>query len=207
MNILTLSEMTDMLTDIYDNRLRSLIGYSSKNFTRELVEYMFEHFAYITLHTDNSGFYECQVNYITDILSYNPGDSTSLGGTAASSSIQLTMSLENYIRSTVGIHFPDWKNYFKDDEYRKALGMLFTKEIEVNPHKYPEALSVKDFFSQLNYTTLYRNKVAHKQVIGKSGVYHRHIILEAYDVLLSYLLYTFYSMSLTKTYTFKHIKD
>ena len=207
MNELTVPEMTEMLTDIYDNRLRSLIGYSSKNFTRELVEYMFEHFAYITLHTDNSGFFECQEEHISDILSYNPGDTSSLSGTAGSSSFLLTMSLENYIRYTVGIHFPDWKNYFKDDEYRKALGLLFKKEIEVNPHKYPEALSVKEFFSQLNYTTLYRNKVAHKEVIGKSGVYHSHIILEAYDVLLSYLLYTFYSMSLTKTYTFKHIKD
>lgn len=207
MDKLDVSKMIDMLTDIYDNRLRSLIGYSSKEFTREIVEYMFGHFAYITFHTSNTGFYECQVNYISDILSYIPGNPSSLSSTAGSSSFQLTMSLENYIRTTVGIHFPDWKKYFKDDEYRKALGMLFQKEIELNSHKYPEALSVQDFFSQLNYTTLYRNKVAHKEVIGKSGVYHRHIILEAYDVLLSYLLYTFYSMSLTKTYTFKHIKD
>ena len=199
--------MTLRLTEIFDCRLQSLIGYSSSRFTREIIEFMFRHFKYIGMHTINYGYDNLPMQHLSDILSFTPGTSGHEGDAAGLSAIQFTMSLENFIRTTVNMLFPDWQNQYNDDEWRKVLGMEFRKKVQQQPSLYPASLTHDDFISQLNYTTLYRNRLAHKQVIGNTGMYKRYYILQSYDVILSYLLYTFYYMTLKEDYEFKYIND
>lgn len=199
--------MVDRLTEIYDYRLKALIGYTSTEFTREIAGYMFNHFGIINKHTAQGGYKEVMIESISEILSYTPGRGREASGSAGFSSYQLTMSLENYIRTNVELLYPQWRNDYKDDEYRNVLGDKFVQHVSENKELYPAKMRPSNFFTQLNYTTQYRNKLAHNQDFGGSGIYRRYYILQAYDVILCLLLYTFYYMALNSGYTLQHIND
>ena len=201
--------MIKRLTEIYNCRLKALIGYGSTSFTEEIVRFMFSHFEKLA-DSWNEVYKDVLKYYIWDIVSYVPGDGRQESGNACHSSVQLMMRLENYIRANVellGLNVSD-----KDDDYRKALGHAFTQKVKECPLRFPAKLLPKKFLSQLNYTTMYRNKFAHHENSGGSVVYPRYIIFLAYEVLLSYLLYTFYFMALApeKSYPvdpLEHIND
>ena len=99
--------------------------------------------------------------------------------------------------------------YWRGDETKAVLQRVYVfcfetkEELKAHPKKYPEQLKGDSFFSQLNHTTQFRNKLSHP-VVGYSGFYNRHIILQSYDILLTYLLYTFYYMALSN-YPFKNL--
>lgn len=207
MEPLTITDMTDMLTEIYDCRLKALIGYTNTAFTREIVVYMFKHFMYINKHTSHGGYKFIQIQHFSDILSFQPGAGSQSGDGAGYSALQLILKLENYILRNVELLYPNWRDTYDDDEYRRVLGDAFQKEVEKHPERYPEHLSSGKFFSQLSYTTKYRNKLAHNQEYGNSGMYRRYYILQAYDAILTYLLYTFYYMCLNEDYELKYIKE
>ncbi len=206
MEPLTITAMTDMLTEIYDCRLKALIGYTNTDFTREIVVYMFKHFMYINKHTTHGGYKSAQIQHFSDILSFQPGAGSQSGDGAGYSAVLLTLKLENYIRRNVELLYPNWRDTYEDDEYRRVLGDEFKKEVKNHPERYPYSLTSSSFFSQLNYTTMQRNKLAHNQEYGNSGMYRRYYILQAYDAILTYLLYTFYYMCLNKDYELKYIK-
>ena len=195
------------LTEIYDSRLKALIGYKSTAFTKEIVDYMFEHFDYLDRATENEGYGNLIPQSFMDILSFTPGKGTGMDGVAGLKSHQLPMYIENYIRTNVDLLYPDWQREYKSNEYRKVMGTKFEKEVTEHPERYPERLRPKDFLSPLNNTTDYRNQLAHNPVLGGSGMYYRYYILQAYDVILSFLIYTFYYMALNPRYELRNIKN
>lgn len=193
-------ELTESLTVIFDCRLKALIGYQSTEFTRELISYMFGHFDYLRKHTSNDGYRTLQNQYLSNILSYKPGSGPYLEVMASSSAKELALLLENYIRNTIAVLYPDWQTRHDPKDWRKVLGREFEKEMHENPERFPAGLRNVNFFSQLNYTAIYRNKQAHRERFGNTGLYPRYYILKAYDVILCYLIYTFYHLCLNKDY-------
>lgn len=199
-------DMIQILTEIYDNRLKALIGYEDTECTREIVGYMFSFFSTI------SKLSEIDALYILPILRYTPDDNVSWEYAAINGAKGLIPKLETYIKTCVDILYPDWRQHFKKDEYRKVLGIKFKEEVNKNKDKYPSKLLQNDFFSQLNYTTQYRNIQAHDLDENFVEYCDRFYILQAYDILLTFLLYTFYYMVLKKKkdstepeYIFKHL--
>lgn len=207
MEEMSLLAMTDCLITIYDSRLKALIGYQSTDFTREIIMYMFRRFKKLNDQTVHGGYKHTQFTYFSDILSFTPGSGSNTGGDAGASAKDLTMGLENYILTNTNMLCPDWAAHYKAKEWRKVLGSEFEKELKRHPNRYPAPLHKTKFFMQLNQTTVYRNQLAHKQIFGNSGMYKRYYILKSYDVILSYLLYSFYIMCLEPDYKLEHILD
>lgn len=214
--MLTYSKMIDILTEIYDCRLQALIGYTRTECTMEIASFMLNHFETLASHTKrNVGYRNTPEKVISPVLAFKPGSAEVPGSEAEKSSDKLIRELETYIRANLEYLYmqqnksgttPDWRTDFermKADECRRRFGNMFREELRKNHQNYPEKLRHDSFFAQLNYTTQYRNKISHPDV-GYSGFYKRHIILQAYDILLTYLLYTFYYMALSN-YPFKHL--
>ena len=188
-------DMIEILTEIYDCRLKALIGYEDTACTREIVGYMFRLLNYIE-HTYEKAKLRSVNELFLHILVYTPDADVSLEYAAKDAADKLMLKLDTYIRTCVRLLYPDRPNLFKKDAYRKELGKEFKNELKRNKHKYPQKLQQNDFFSQLNYTIQYRNSIAHDLDENFADYCIRFNILQAYDVLLSYLLYTFYYMVL-----------
>ena len=198
------------LVEICDHRLRALIGYKQPSFSGEIVDYMFRNFRRLS-HHGNSGYQDVIKKYLRDILIFVPGSEQGSESAASYSTIQLLLTLENYIRSNVELFCPDWRMKYQEKEYRRVLGNEFEKVFNDHPERFPSGLYPRNFLPQLNQTTVFRNKFAHNETFGKSSIFPRYVILLAYDVLVSYLLYTFYCMALTPCQPsedpLKHIND
>ena len=193
--------MTDQLTDIYDGRLKALIGYTDTRFTRELIRYMFDYFKYLSEHTTEDGYNGAQPDMFYQVLAFEPGTDIISSGEAGKAASDLSTRLENFIRNTLRQlleDYPEWKGNYTEKDWRSVMGKEFRKKILANRGHYPAPLYENHFFSQLNYTTMYRNHLAHIQNNGNSGRYQRYLILKSYDTILCYLLYTFYYMCLKK---------
>ena len=216
-NMLTYTQMIDILTEIYDCRLQSLIGYTKTECTREIASFMLYHFDTLATYTkSNVGYRNTPEQVISSVLSFLPSSESTLGKDAETNSNKLIRELETFIKANLEVLYLRTKdpaseniwraefNRMKADESRVKIGSLFSEELKKNKHKYPEKLRHNSFFSQLNYTTQYRNKISHP-VVGYSGFYNRHIILQSYDILLTYLLYTFYFMAISPDVEFKHL--
>lgn len=208
MKLLTDNEMVERLTEIFDIRLKALIGHSDTEFTREIATYMFAHCDKLGEDKDYKVFKEQYRRYLSNVLAYHPGNDPIYDDAIGYHVNRLTMNIENYVKASNRLLDPEWdKPNGRSDgkDYRKYLGTRFSQDVMNNRDKYPENLRPADFLSQLNYTTMYRNKFAHNHQAGNSGMYPRHVILLAYDVILSLLLYTFYYMALTPDYEMKHL--
>lgn len=193
--------MTDQLTDIYDGRLKALIGYTDTRFTRELIQYMFDYFEYLGEKTPEDGYIISQPTYFKQILAFLPGNGALSGSVPGKAAYDLNTRLENFIRNTLRLlleDYPEWKGNYTENDWRSVMGKEFRKKVRANPGRYPAPLYKDHFFSQLNYTTMYRNHLAHIYRNGNSGMYQRYQILKSYDTILCYLLYTFYYMCLKK---------
>ena len=169
---------------------------------------MFSHFEYMALHTTQRGYGNVHFMHFSDVLSFKPGSGEGACSQANGSANDLIMGLENYIRTNLELYCPDWihdPNYEKDD-WRKVLGDQFRKAQQSRPDLYPLNMDHACIFTQLNKTTQYRHKRAHKYHFGNSGIYKRYPILKTYDVILCYLLYSFYCMCLSPDYEKHPIK-
>lgn len=189
-------DMIRILTEIYDCRLKALIGYESTACTQEIIEYMFKFLDFIERNYKDLRLREIDTMFINPILSYTPDSEVHYEYLAKDASKDLIPKLETYIKTCVDLLYPDWEKSYKEDEYRKVLGIKFKEELRKNKQKYPAKLHENNFFAQLNYTTQFRNKWAHDLDESFAEYCNRHYILQTYDILLSYLLYTFYYMVL-----------
>jgi len=203
---MSIAEMSECLTTIYDSRLQALIGYENTDITRLIVRYMFSHFEYLALHTTQKGYETSQLGYFSDLLSFKPGPDSISCSQARSSAKELTLGLENYIRTNLELLYPDWRDENDERDWRKVIGEKYRKAAEDRPSLYPQRLNYAHIITQLNQTTIYRHQCAHKQRYGNSAIYERYVILKAYDVILCYLLYTFYYMCLAPEYERLNIK-
>lgn len=198
-------ELVEILTTLYDNRLKALIGYRSTDFTREIIGFWFRRMYEISRQTVHYGFKAIGNIHLSNILSFMKDGHTGSVAEAGTSVTRLVFMLEPYQKANLEKLLPDWQSVYPDTHHRKVFGIRFKEEVRKNPELYPESLSHDSFLSQLNYTTKARNDEAHP-IIGFSSTYSRYLVLYCYDTILSYLLYTFYYMALKEDYQFEHIK-
>ena len=165
-NMLTYTQMINILTEIYDCRLQSLIGYTKTECTREIASFMLRHFETLATYTRNNvGFRNTPELVISNVLSFMPSSDSALGREAETASNKLIRELETFIKANLEVLYlktkdqsseSTWRNEFNSmqaDESRIKIGMLFRQELKKNKQKYPERLRHNSFFSQLNYTT------------------------------------------------------
>lgn len=205
MRILTTPEQVEIMTTLYDNRLKALIGYQKTDFTREIIETMFLRFKEMVKETLNRG-YEDYPTLFSNILSFMLDSEENSVSKAQIAVSFFVSSLENYQRYTLEKLLPEWDKEYEDVVFRNVYGLRFKEILDESPELYPEALQHESMLSQLNYATFYRNHESHKEVILNSITFSRYFVLYCYDLFLTYLLYTFYYMALNENYTMKHIK-
>lgn len=199
-------ELTDILTTLYDNRLKALIGHDNTDFTREIIEGMFRRFKEVLKETTNRG-YGNYMDYISQIFSfmYN-GDAT--GVSEAKNAVRFFVNtLENYQRCNLVKLLPDWYTQYPGVKFRNIFGLRFKELLWDYPERYPKSLRHEHMLSQLNYATFYRNHEAHMEEVLNTQLFSRYFVIYCYDVILTYLLYTFYYLALDENYTFKHLKE
>lgn len=205
MRILTTPELVEIMTTLYDNRLKALIGHEKTDFTREIIETMFQRFKEIIKETKNRD-HEDYLERLSEIFSYMlepDGPSVIEAQLAANYFVRM---LENYQRYTLEKLLPYWDEEYEDVVFRNVFGLRFKAILDKSPDLYPQGIKHESMLQQLNYTTLYRNHESHKEVALNSINFKRYYILNCYDLFLTYLLYTFYYMALYENYTIKHIK-
>lgn len=199
-------ELVEMLTTLYDNRLKALIGYRNTDFTREIIGFWFRRMYEISRQTQHYAYMHEGRRHLSNILSFMKDGHTGSVAEAGIGADDLIFMLEDYQIANLERLVPDWQSLYPDTHHRKVFGIRFKEEVRKNPELYPESLSHDSFLSQLNYTTMARNNAAHRPKVGLSRNYSRYIVLYCYDTILSYLLYTFYYMALKEDYQFEHIK-
>lgn len=205
MRIMTTPELVEIMTTLYDNRLKALIGYQKTDFTREIIETMFQRFKEMPNETTSKG-YKNYPKLFSDVLCYllEP-DGPSIFEAKIATDFFVT-ALDNYLRYNLVKLFPNWDKEYGNMSFRNVFGKKFAEILNESPDLFPEALQHHSMLSQLNYTTFYRNHQSHREVILDSMIFYRYSILYCYDFFLTFLLYTFYYMALDENYTIKHIK-
>ena len=202
--------MIDVLAKLYDRRLKARLCYQDSLFTYELVEYMFKRFDEIAVNGQPL-FSQSMCLFISDILDYHQSEENQAKATVAL--YEIITNLENYIKCTLLHFWPDMVkelgdfnkdsvNAREDDngqpeknfDYRAFIGLQFKNKVEECPSRFPAKLSRKNIIAQLRHVTEIRNKTAHRQNMGYTVMFNRYHYLKAFDVLLGYLLYTFYHM-------------
>lgn len=206
MRTLDEKELTDILTTLYDNRLKALIGYKNTDFTREIISGMFRRFKELDNVTENRG-YDNYTSRMSKVFSFMyEGDSTGASDAVLAVS-NFVKSLENYQRFNLIELLPDWDKQYPGIKYRNIFGIRFKELLWDYPERYPKTLQHEHMLSQLNSATFYRNHESHKELILNSEIFSRYFVLYCYDVILTYLLYTFYYLALDENYTFEHLKE
>lgn len=192
------SEMIDALSMLYDRRLKALLCYQATSFTHGLVAYMFQRFDEIT-ESGQPMFGLVIQSYIADVLQYGTSAGNQSGALLALN--ELTSNLENYIKCTILCFWPEKRQELdayhdggKPFDCRSFIGGRFKEIVEKYPGRFPEKLSHPNIVSQLRHVTEIRNRQSHPMRLGYTALFDRYQYLKAFDVLLGYLLYTYYHL-------------
>lgn len=207
------TEMIEILTFLYDRRLKALLCYQHTDFTRVLVEYMFRRFDEISATDEKQPMFTENVqSYIGEVLLYGTKERNQSDALLAVTN--LTVVLENYIRCTAYCFWPKEMEKKEKKEKKEAdnlqekkstntkkhfdcrafIGKKFGDLVRTQKDRFPEKLSQRSIVTQLRHVTDIRNQRAHPIELGYTTMFKRYEYLKAFDVLLGYLLYTFYHM-------------
>ena len=111
------TEMIEILTFLYDRRLKALLCYQHTDFTRVLVEYMFRRFDEISATDEKQPMFTENVqSYIGEVLLYGTKERNQSDALLAVTN--LTVVLENYIRCTAYCFWP------KEMEKKEKIGLV-----------------------------------------------------------------------------------
>lgn len=179
-------EIINALVLLYHRRLKALLGYQDESSTRELVKLMFDCAAEIEITENKQRCYKEQtLTDIAKVLQCNPNDKLSLleGKNAIN---DLTLRLEGYYMYVMHRFWPETRENQPDD-CRAFLGKRFNEATLSWTKERNNSPIVK---IQIRASHI-RNEKAHLRADYTSKC-HRYSLLCVYDILLTYLLYTFY---------------
>jgi hypothetical protein len=202
-------QIIDTLAMLYSRRVKSLIGNNDDDFIRELIELMFIRFDEIDEMPGYSMYAKNMNKLISDILEFNSNMSN-----AENSVRELTNRLEEYIKLNIAVFWPNIefkqsksqaKEEKKKQDYRAFVGNKFRTMVEDKTGKYKLPIEMdnnvsRNIYKQLCHVTEVRNDNTHIYGAGASVMYKRCHYLEASDVLLAYILYTFYYKCFSMNY-------
>ena len=196
------SEIKNALVLLYDRRLKSLLSYKDRQFTEELVEYMFRLFGQISERPERSEFKATLTGYMASVLAYPKNAFRGLRDQAL-----LLLTLNEYVKECYLNLYDAPATGANEPDYRALLGTRFKESLRTfNAGRLPR-FQYNNTVSQLRHVTELRNRVAHPVRQGQTLTYDRYQILEAFDTLLCYLLYTFYHLTLNRQYTLQHLSS
>lgn len=190
-------EIMDSLVLLYHRRLKTLLPYQDESSTRELVKQMFDCADEIATNQEYKQplFNSNMLADISTVLQYNPIEEDNLPQDKAIH--RLALSLESYYTYILYHFWPETKKETDKPGFdrRAELGKQF---IDVAP---PETKGEKDNNSliidlQMRATQI-RNEKAHFKA-GYTSICDRYQLLSSYDIILAYLLYTFYYQTFAK---------
>lgn len=187
---LEIEEMTDIMTNLYHNRLKSLIGYEDVSHTRSIIENMFNRFK--KLDTESSKI------FLSNILSFMYKASETSYHESAMGMQTLLQRLEEYQTGNLNFAVPSWKRLMNEQDVPDHREFIFSRFEEIKleqSERFSTEIQVKSIKDQLKSTTFYRNHIDHP---GRnySAIYTRYYILHGYNLILTYLLYTFIFMAI-----------
>lgn len=204
-------QIINTLTMLYSRRVSSLIGNNDNCFIHELIELMFIRFDEIDEMPGYVMYAKNMNKLISDILEF---DSNMLN--AENSVRELTNRLEEYIKLNIAAFWPDIdfelnkplsKTNKKKQDYRAFVGNKFRTMVEDKTGKYKLPIQMdnnvsRKIYKQLYYVTEVRNDNTHVYGAGASVMYKRCHYLEASNILLAYILYTFYYKCFSMNYKY-----
>lgn len=204
-------QIIDTLTMLYSRRVSSLIGNNDNSFIHELIELMFIRFDEIDEMPGYVMYAKNMNKLISDILEF---DSNMLN--AENSVRELTNRLEEYIKLNIAAFWPDIdfelnkplsKIKKKNQDYRAFVGNKFRTMVEDKTGKYKLPIQMdnnvsRNIYKQLYHVTEVRNDNTHMYGAGASVMYKRCHYLEASNILLAYILYTFYYKCFSMNYKY-----
>lgn len=204
------NEIIDTLMMLYSRRVKSLLGTDDDGIIRELLELMFVRFDEISRKRDYEYFSYEMTARISDMLQ------TQASIKASQEDMRnLIGRLEKYIQFNIQVFWPN--KVFKynpnaskaekdKNDYRKFIGEKIREmaEDETGKYKLPVSLD-KDksyqIYKQLYQVTQMRNRFTHLDTAGQSVMYVRCHYLEMSEILLSYILQTYYYKCLSMNVT------
>lgn len=195
-------EIIDALTLLYNRRLKALLCYRDETFTRKLVEYMFLCFDKIT--ADKKYNQPCFSNemqkHLCTVLQYDTTNgSNSANGKEACRSLALL--LESYYSYILDCFWPEKRKEKADNstfDSRTFLSKQFEKVMELTPSVFPlKKGNFNDIKSLQIHAIHLRNQKAHPRA-GYTSICDRYLLLNSFDIVLTYLLYTFYYLTFTE---------
>lgn len=189
-------EIINTLVLLYHHRLKALLPYHDESSIRELVKLMFECADEIAADQEYKQplFNSNMMTDISAVLQCSEENNLSQGEEA---SHRLALSLESYYTYVLYRFWPETKEEIDKPSFdrRAELGKRFTEAT------LPETKKEKDTNSliidmQMRATQI-RNEKAHFKA-GYTSMCDRYQLLSAYDIVLAYLLYTFYYQTFAK---------
>lgn len=189
-------EIIDILVLLYHRRLKALLPYQDESSTRELVKQMFDctdEISQDTEHEKQRMYYLCTLDDIRKILQCNPAEENSLVRSKEAVD-HLTLRLESYYMYILHRFCPETrKENNKPNDCRAYLGERFRKLTSSMRKERNNNLIV---CQQIRASHI-RNEKAHLKA-DYTLLCHRYQLLCAYDIILTYLLYTFYYQTFAK---------
>lgn len=194
-------KIIDTLMILYSRRVKSLLGTDDDNFIHELLELMFKRFEQISSKKSHRFFAGEMESRISDILQKD------LNIKASQEDMRnLIGRLEEYIQLNILDFWPDktfkYNPYASAEEreeqdYRKFIGSKIRMMAEDTTGKYTfpiklDADTSEKIYKQLYLITQSRNRLTHLKGAGASVMYVRCHYLEMSEILLSYILQTYY---------------
>ena len=199
-------EIIDTMMILYSRRVKSLLGTDDDGFIRELLELIFVRFEQIARKPTHT-FYAVEMqSRISDMLDKDPNVKASQEDMR-----NLAGRLEEYIQLNIQDFWPNktfkynpkaTKAEREMQDYRKFIGEKIRLIAEDTTGKY--ALPIKldketsyKIFKQLYQVTQSRNRLTHLRGASASVMYIRSHYLEMSEILLSYILQTYYYLCLS----------
>ncbi len=194
-------EMIDTLMMLYCRRVKSLLSTDDDSFIRKLIELMFNRFDEISTMDGYEFYKEILESNISGAFMVHTGVKS-----AQCNVTELVNRLEEYIKLTIKCFWPDKTFKYnpqaseeerQKQDYRKFLGgqIRAMASDTTGKYKFPIELDVatsRQIYRTLYHVTLVRNDKTHLQGAGASAMFVRCHYLETSEILLGYILYTYY---------------
>ena len=194
-------KIIDIMMILYSRRVKSLLGTNDDSFIRDLLELMFVRFKEISRNPTHPFFAVEIESRISDMLQVQSNIKASQEDMR-----NLAGRLEEYIQFNIQDFWPSKtfkynpyasKAEREKQDYRKFIGAKIRMIAEDETGKYSLPIQLNKATSDKIYKQLYqvtqsRNRFTHLRGAGASVMYVRCHYLEMSEILLSYILQTYY---------------
>lgn len=193
-------KIIEILFILYSRRLKYLLGCEDDNFIKELLQLMFHRFDEISKLQGFVSYSNNMNKLFNDVLNF-----TSNMPVGQNSVTELINRLEEYIKQNIAVFWPNENfDYKKEDnikkDYRAFVNDKFKQLISEGKLPFKGFCTDRKIYTQLYDVVKVRNKNTHISSSGVSVYFKRYHFLETSEIILGYILHTFYYKSFLTYY-------